>query len=83
MRGGFRAAPVLENTLSGRKSKQLRRLAKLAHVPTTRYLQNTRTHEVVLGKCDRKACKELKKMGKKLDIGATTARIEARRMAAV
>ena len=66
----------LENYLSGKRAKKLRQLARLAQAPTTKHLINTRTGEVVLGKCDRLAYQKLKKLGTALDIEATRRRVQ-------
>ena len=74
---------LLENALSGKRSKKLRQLSKMAKAPTTQHLINTKTGVIVLGKCDRLAYKKLKKLGAGLDIAGTARRIAAARAVAV
>jgi hypothetical protein len=70
---------LLENYLSGKRAKKIRQLAALAGVPATKYLINTHTGEVVLGKCNRAAAKKLRRMGKSLDIEATRRAVQFKR----
>ncbi len=65
--------------MSGKRSKKLRRLARLAQAPSTQHLINTKTGVIVLGKCDRLACKKLKKLGNRLDVSGTLSRLAAGR----
>ena len=82
MNAGESPAPVylLENALSGKRSKKLRQLARLAKAPLTQYLINTITGVIVLGKSDRLACKKLKQLGNKLDVNGTLRRLGAGRV---